>query len=129
MSVVYSAALKTTRMDAVLTALDAAGSPGGYIEIGTSGGFSGSNLLATIHFAETAGTVSGSVLTFSCPIEDASAANSGTATQAQVFDGAGGTAVITGLTVGTSGTDIVLSSVTIVAGEPVTLTAGSITHG
>jgi hypothetical protein len=125
MTVTYNAALKTTRMNDVVAAIDGGGGAG-YIEIGTAGM---GTVLATIILDATCGVVAGSVLTFSStPLTCASAANSGTAAAARVRNFAAAD-VITGLTVGLTGTDIVLSSVAIVAGQPVTLTAATITHG
>jgi hypothetical protein len=127
MSVVYDVALKNTRMSAVVSAIDNGGA--GSLIFGASGGFTGGNLLATITFNSTCGTVSGGVLTFSgTPLVDSSASNTGTATQAEVEDGVGHV-VISGLTVATSASDIVLSSTSIVAGQSLTLTSASITHG
>lgn len=125
MSVTYNSTLKNTRMTDVVAAIDA-GTPPGYLEIATA---AMGTVLATIFFNTTAGTVSGGVLTFSgTPLTAASAAATGTAAAAEVFNAAG-TGIITGLTVGTSGSDINLSSTAIVTGEPVTITAASITHG
>src|SRR6202171_1548313 len=127
MSVTYNTTLKNTRMTSVVTAIDNGGA--GSLLFGDSSGCGGANLLAAIIFAATCGTVSGGVLTFnSTPLVDASAAQTGTATQAEVEDGVGHL-VISGLTVGTSGSDINLSSTSIVAGQSVTLTAATITHG
>ena len=127
MSVTYDVSLKNTRMSSVVSAIDNGGA--GSLLFGASGGFTGSNLLATIAFNSTCGTVSGGVLTFSgTPLVDSSAANTGTATQGEVEDGVGH-AVITGLTIGTTGSDINLSSTSIVSGQSVTITAASITHG
>jgi hypothetical protein len=127
MSVVYDISLKNTRMSAVVTAIDNGGA--GSLLFGTSSGFAGANLLATITFDSTCGTVSGGVLTFSgTPLVDSSAANTGTAAEGEVEDGTGHV-VISGLTIGTSATDIVLSSTSIVSGQSVTITAASITHG
>lgn len=127
MSVVYDIALKNTRMTSVVTAIDNGGA--GSLLFGASGGFAGANLLAVITFSATCGTVSGGVLTFSgTPLVDASANNTGTSTQAEVEDGVGHI-VISGLTVGTSASDINLSSTSIVAGQSVTITAATITHG
>lgn len=127
MSVIYDISLKNTRMSAVVTAIDNGGA--GSLLFGTSSGFAGVNLLATIVFDATCGTVSGGVLTFSgTPLVDSSASNTGTSTQAEVEDGVGH-AVITGLTVGTSASDINLSSTSIVSGQSLTITAASITHG
>ena len=127
MSVTYNTTLKNTRMTAVVTAIDNGGA--GSLLFGDSSGFGGSNLLATITFNSTCGTVSGGVLTFSdTPLVDSSASNTGTATQAEVEDGTGHV-VISGLTVGTSASDINLSSTSIVSGQSVTITAATITHG
>src|ERR1035437_3825135 len=112
MSATYNAALKNTRMTDVVTAIGATGFINFYSATPT--------LLASIPLANPAGTVTGGVLTFSAmPVS---------ATVSTAIDG-GGTVVITGLTVGTVSTDIVLSSTNIVATQPVTITAASITHG
>ena len=127
MSVVYDTALKNTRMTAVVTAIDNGGA--GSLLFGDVTSFVGVHLLATILFAATCGTVSGGVLTFSStPLVCASAANTGSATQAEVEDGVGHV-VISGLTVGTSASDINLSSTSIVSGQSVTITAATVTHG
>jgi hypothetical protein len=127
MSVVYDISLKNTRMSAVVSAIDNGGA--GSLLFGTNSGFGGANLLATITFNATCGTVSGGVLTFSgTPLVDSSAANTGTAAEGEVEDGVGHV-VISGLTIGTSATDIVLSSTSIVSGQSVTITAATITHG
>jgi hypothetical protein len=49
------------------------------------------------------------------------------ATKAQIKD-SGGTAEITGLTVGTSGTDIVLDNNNIDEGQDISLTSATVTH-
>jgi hypothetical protein len=124
MAVVYNTTLKNTRLTDVVTAIDAGGA--GALKIGTT---ALGTILSTITFNATCGTVSGGVLTFSgTPLTDSSAANSGTAAAAKIISGTPAD-IVTGLTVGTSGTDVVFSSVSIVAGQPVTLTAASITHG
>lgn len=124
MSVVYNTTLKNTRMTSVVTAIDVGGA--GYLEIGDT---SMVHVLSTIHFNSVCGTVTGGVLTFSgTPLADASAARTGTAAAAEVFSG-GNTLIISGLTVSTSAADINLSSTSIVAGQSVTLTAATITHG
>lgn len=125
MAVTYSTAVKTARMDAVIAQIDA-GVAAGYIEIGTTGMAS---VLATLTLADPSGTAAAGVLTFDFApdISDTSADNTGTAAEARIKDSTG-TVVISGLTVGTSGTDIVLDSVSITAGQTVTLTTGTITH-
>jgi hypothetical protein len=122
MPVNYNTTLKNTRMTAVVTSIGSAGK----IEIGTT---LMAVVLATINLSNPCGTVSGGVLTFSgTPLTVSSAANSGTAANARVRDGSN-TDIITGLTVSSTSGDIVLSSTNIVAGQPVTLTSASITHG
>jgi len=125
MAVTYAATTKTARMQAVLDKVDA-GSAAGKLEIGTSGM---GTVLATITLADPSFTLSGSVLTLaSVPRTDSSADASGTAAEARIRDSDNNN-VITGLTVGTSGTDIVLDSTSITAGQTVTITSGTITHG
>lgn len=127
MSVVYNTTLKNTRMTAVVAAIDNGGA--GSLLFGDATSFVGAHLLAAITFNATCGIVSGGVLTFSgTPLVDASAGNTGTAAQGEVEDGVGHV-VISGLTIATSAADIVLSSTSIVAGQSVTITAASITHG
>jgi len=122
MSVVYNTTLKNTRMTDVVTALGTAGK----IKIGTAGM---AVVLSTINLSNPAGTVTGGVLTFSgVPLTDPTAANSGTAAAAILTDSSNVT-IISGLTVSSSSGDIVISSTNVVAGQPVTLTAASITHG
>jgi len=123
MSAVYNATLKNTRMTDIVTAIGATG----YLNFYSAGAV----LLASLPLANPAGTVTGGVLTFSVPMTDTTADATGTAASASVstaIDG-GGTVVISGLTVSSTSGDIVLSSTNIVAGQPVTITAASITHG
>ena len=61
------------------------------------------------------------------PKSDTSADATGTAAAAQIKDG-GGVVVISGLTVGTTGSDINLDSVSITLGQTVTLSSATITH-
>jgi hypothetical protein len=125
MAVTYAAGLKTSRMQAVVDAIDAG--TAGKLEIGTA---AMAAVLATFTLADPCGTVSGSVLNldFDPDISDTSADGTGTAAAARIRTSADAD-VITGLTVGTSGTDIILDSVSITAGQTVTLTLGTITHG
>lgn len=125
MAVTYSTACKTARMQAVIDQIDA-GVSAGTLEIGTT---SMASVLATITLADPCGTAASGVLTFDFDpdVSDTSADNTGTAAEARIKDSAG-TVIISGLTVGTSGTDIVLDSTSITAGQTVTLTTGTITH-
>lgn len=128
MAVTYNDTLKTTRMTSVKTAIDA-GSADGNIQIATSGGFgSATNILVTIDFNDPCATVSTGVLTFSGLPVSALASFTGTATQARVRD-SDGTVVISGLTVGTTATNIILNTTSIESGQLVRIDSGTITHG
>lgn len=125
MGVIYAAALRTTRMTSVRDAIDA-GAGAGKLKIGTT---AMGTVLATLTLADPCGTVSGDVLTldFEPDISDSSADASGTAAAAVITD-SNDNIIVSGLTVGTSGTNIVLDSVSITATQVVTITAGTITH-
>lgn|SRR5262245_4592261 len=126
MAVTYPTALKTTRMNAVETALDA-GAGAAKLEIGTAGMAS---VLVTITLKDPAGTVSGAVLTLStgAPVPTGTATAAGTAAEARLRDSTNAD-VVTGLTVGTSGTNIIINNTTIAINDIVNLTSGTITHG
>lgn len=127
MTITYAAATKTARMTAVVTA------------IGTSGKLKlwaadGTTLLATFTLAATAGTVSGSVLTLSdangatAGILNTTASAAGTAAKASITTSADADVLTNTLTVGTSGTDIVLDNNVFTSGQAVTITGGTLTH-
>jgi len=124
MAVNYSAAVKAARMQAVLDAIDAS-APVATLEI-CSAAFAA--VLATIPLSDPSFTRAADVLTMAgVPKSDTSADNTGTAAVARIKDGSGGT-IVNNLTVGTTGTDIILNSTAITAGQTVTITAGTITH-
>lgn len=125
MAVTYSTAAKTARMQAVIDQIDA-GVSAGTLEIGTTGMAS---VLAILTLADPCGTAAAGVLTldFDPDISDSSADATGTAAEARIKDSAG-TVIISGLTVGAGSGDINLDSVSITAGQTVTLTTGTITH-
>jgi hypothetical protein len=80
----------------------------------------------------TLGTVSGGVLTFNAVAAGTGLAAAGAGTVAAVarlFKSDGTTMVIEGLTVGTSGTNIVISNATIATGDSITTSAATITEG
>jgi hypothetical protein len=111
-------------MQAVRDAIDF-GVGNGTLEIG-SAGFAAT--LATIILADPASSVAGSVLTIlGVPLAD-TVDVTGTAAEARIKDTAG-TVVVSGLTVGTVGTDVIISSTSLTSGDTVTMTAGTITHG
>lgn len=124
MPVTYPTAVKTARMTAVRDQIDA-GTGAGILQIGTTGM---GTVLAEITLNDPSGTISGAVLTLSgFPKSDTSANATGTAAAARIRDSSG-TDVITGLTVGTTGSDINLDSVSITAGQTVTINSATITH-
>ena len=124
MAVTYPTAVKTARMTAVRDLIDAGSGPG-VLQIGTTGMAS---ILAEITLNDPSGTISSDVLSLSgFPKSDTSANNTGTAAAARIRD-SNGNDVITGLTVGLSAADIILDSVSITAGQTVTINSAAITH-
>jgi hypothetical protein len=122
MAVVYTTAVKNSRLNAVTTAIGTTG----VLEIGTAGM---ATVLATITLANPAApAASGGILTFTMPQSDTAADSTGTAAAARIRTASGGTDVVTGLTVGTSGTDIVLDNLSIATGQTVTINSATITH-
>jgi hypothetical protein len=124
MTVSYIASLKTTRMVAVINAIDANASPAS-LEIGTAGMAA---VLCTISLAKPSFSENGGVITMLGTPISANGSATDTAAAARIKDG-GGNMVVTGLTVGdTQGFDIVLTSTAITSGQPVTLNSMTITH-
>jgi hypothetical protein len=122
MAVTYSTTVKNARLSAVVTAIG----PTGVLEIGTAGM---ATVLASLSLSNPAGTVASGVLTFSgFPKSDTEANASGTAAAARIRTATGGVDLITGLTVGTSMSDIIIDNVSIVAGQTITINSASITH-
>ena len=121
----YIASVRTARLQEVLDRIDAGVAAGGArMKIYTTGR---GTLLANCEMDEPAGSVTGDVLTFTTPFGDTSADNSGTPAIADIEDSDGVT-VVSGLTVGTSGTDVIVSSGTITGGVPFDITSATITH-
>lgn len=118
MSVIYATSTKTLRMTATRDEV-----ANGTLEILTAA----DALLVTFGLDATAGTVSGTVWTLVFDASTVSASGTGTAAKAQIKT-SGGTAKITGLTVGAGSGDINLNSVSITSSQNVTLTSATITH-
>jgi len=111
-------------MTAVRDQIDA-GAGAGILQIGTTGM---ATVLAEITLGDPSGTVTNGVLTLSgFPRSDVSANASGTAAAARIRD-SNSTDIITGLTVGTSATDIILDNTSINTGQTVTINSATITH-
>jgi hypothetical protein len=125
MSVIYSTAAKTARLTAVVTAIGTSGK----LKILTAA----DAVIATFTLAATAGTVSGDVLTLSdangatAGILNASASAAGIGAKAIITTSADVT-VISGLTVGTSGADLIVDNTNIASGQAVTINSATITH-
>lgn len=122
MAVIYTTAVKNSRLNAVTTAIGTTG----VLEIGTTGM---ATVLATIPLGNPAAPAATSgVLTFTMPQSDSAADATGTAAAARIRTSSGGTDVVTGLTVGTSGTDVILDNLSIATGQQVTINSATITH-
>ena len=124
MSVNYSTAVKNARLAAVQTAIEADAGVG-QLKIYTA---AYATLLVSIPL-EDSQTPSGGVLAFIDAPATFAAVATGTAAIARITDNSGDM-VAEGLTVGTSGTDVVLDSAVIaVVGQNVTINSAAITHG
>ena len=122
MAVIYAAAVRTARLQAVVDAIDAGAA--GKLKLYTSG----DALLATLTLADPCGTVSGDILTFDAdPDITVAAADTGTVAKATITTSADAV-IVSGLTVGTSGADIIVDSTSITSGQTVSFNTGTITH-
>lgn len=126
MAVVYTNAVKIARMAAVVSQAGATA----VLEIGTTGM---GTVLATIALGNPiAGAATGAgVLTLSgFPRSDTSADATGTAAAARIRTATGGTDIITGLTVTLTGGggDVQLDSLSLTAGQNVTINSAVFTH-
>lgn len=125
MAVTYSTTLKNTRMDAVTTAIGTSGK----LVIGTASLSGATGVLATITLSSSAfGASSSGVITLAgVPLSVAIAA-AGTAAKAELRTSAD-VVIVSGLTVGTSATDVIVGNTNFQTGTNVNVTAGTITHG
>lgn len=119
----YVNAVKDGRMQVTIDAIDAGTSPG-KVEIGDAGM---STVLVTFTLDDPCATTTNGVMTFSSLPLNANATATGTAAEARFRD-SDNNDVSTGLTVGTSGTDVVISSTTITSGQQYSITVANITH-
>ena len=124
MTVSYSPALKSTRMQAVIDAIDGGGGPG-TLEICTA---NYALVLATIPLARPSFTLGGATITLALPPRmDANADNSGVAALARFMD-AHGIAQVSGLVCGVGTGDVQLNTLTITAGQQVAIASATISH-
>lgn len=125
MPVTYSAAAKTARLNGVVSTIGA----NGKLKLLTAA----DAVLATIPLAATAGTVSGDVLTFSdangatAGISNVAASAQGTIAKAIITTAADVT-VVSGLTAGTSGTDVIVDNTNVNVGQNIQVNTATITH-
>lgn len=118
MPVIYNSAAKAARMTATRDYFAE-----GTLEIMTGA----SAVLATFVLTEVGGSVSGGEWTLDFDESTVEASGDGTAALARIKT-AGDDAHLTGLTVGTSGADVILNNTSIATGQDVTLTSAKITH-
>ena len=131
----YTTAIRTTRMQAVLDALDA-GSGAGYLKIydGTRPATGGTATTLLINFqlgatpgTKPSGSVTNGVLTLA-NVTAVTASATGTATWARLTTSAG--TFVADFNVGTSGTDLIITNTSIVSGQTILLTNGAtVTEG
>lgn len=119
MAVTYATAVKTARITATRDHF-----ANGTLEIGTAGM---ATVLATFGLSASGGTISTDTWTLVFDASTVSAGGTGTAAEARIKT-SGAASDLTGLTVGTSGTDIVLDSTSITSGQNVTLSSATIQH-
>lgn len=120
----YSNAVKDARLGAVVTAIGSAGE----LVIGTSALSGSTGVLVRIPFDNPAFNVSNGVMSANNLPLTTTATGTGTAAKAEIRDGLD-TVIASGMTVGTSGTDVIINAVEISAGQTVQVTVGDITHG
>lgn len=117
-AVTYTTAVKTARMTAVRDQIDL-GTGAGTLEIGPTGL---ATVCVTVTLNDPSGTVTGNTLSLSGFPKTVTASATCTAGEARIRDSSG-TNVITGLTVGTSGTDVIVTNTSINSGQSVTVNA------
>lgn len=121
--------LRNARLDAITTFVGASGKLRIYSGSRPATGGSITTLLAELTLNATfAPAASGGVLTLNAITGDTTADATGTATWGRVFK-SDGTTICFDCSVGTSGTDIILNTASIVAGAAVTVTSATITEG
>lgn len=118
MAVTYNTAVKTARITATRDYF-----ANGTLEIQDAS----NNVLVTFGLSAGGGTIAGAVWTITFDASTVAASAAGTAAKAQIKT-SGGSAHLTGLTVGTSGSDINLDNTSISSGQNVTLSSATITH-
>lgn len=118
MAVTYNVAVKTSRMTATRDYF-----ADGTLEILTAA----DGVLATFGLSVAGGSIATDTWTLAFDASTVAATATGVAAKAQIKN-SGGNAHLTGLTVGTSGSDINLDNTSINSGQNVTLSSATIQH-
>lgn len=119
MAVTYTDAVKTARMTATRDHF-----ADGTLEIGTAGMAS---VLVTYGISASGGTIATDTWTLTFDAGTVAASATGTAAEARVVTN-GAVNDLTGLTVGTSGTDIIIDSTSVTSAQNVTITSATLQH-
>lgn len=128
MALAYSSAVRNAMLDAITTAVGTSGLIRIYDGTRPSSGGAATTLLAELTCSATfAAGASGGVLTLNSITQDSSANATGTATWFRITT-SGGSFVVDG-NVGTSGSDLNLTTTSITSGQPVSITSFTITEG
>ena len=128
MALAYSTTVRNAMLDSITTAIGASGLLRIYDGTRPASGGAATTLLAQLALSATAApAASGGVLTFNTITQDSSADATGTATWFRITT-SGGTFVIDG-SVATSGSDLNMTTTSIVITQPVGVTSAVITEG
>ena len=128
MALGFVTSLRNSRLDQITSAVGSSGLLRIYDGSRPATGGTATTLLAELTCnAIFAPSASGGVLTLNSITQDSSANATGTATWFRITT-SGGTAVIDG-SVGTSGSDLNLTTTSIVSGQPVSVTSFTLTEG
>lgn len=128
MAIAYSTAVRNAMLDAITSAAGASALLSIYDGTRPATGGAATTLLAQLTCNATfAPAASGGVLTLNSITQDSSANATGTATWFRITT-SGATFVLDG-NVGTSGSDLNLTTTAIVSGQPVSVTSFTITEG
>lgn len=131
MALAYTTTLRNSRLNAITTAVDGGAGAGLlriYDGVRPASGGSATTLLATLTFTDPSfGAASSGTLTAASITQDSAADATGTATWFRVVDSAG-TFVMDG-SVAASGSDLNLTTTSIITAQPVSVSSFVITEG
>lgn len=122
MAIAFNTTLRSARATAIVTEAGA----NAQIKLYTA---AYATLLGTLTCSATLGTVTTGVLTFNAITSDSSADADGVFALARIYKSDGTTMVMEGLTVGTAGTNIVMTAASAVTGAVISMSSAAITEG